>query len=787
MDYKVSVIVPVYNKAGYISTCMESILGQTLEGVEVVCINDGSTDDSLSILRSYSADNKDVAVIDQRNMGVAYSRNVGIKESHGEFLAFMDPDDYYPSKDVLEKLYTKAKQNGVKICGGAQNKLRDGKVVADYNSLNSGYLFDKEGIVEYSDYQFDFGFQRFIYDREMIVSNGIDFPMYVRFQDPPFFVKAMTTASRFYAVKDFTYCYREAYKEVGWNLVKKTDMLRGLRDNLTFAQEKGLDVLADRTLERLVSPYYQDVILTGNDPFACKILAERLEGFVALSDEAHSEDISRMVSDLKDSIPSQEKRPKISVIVPVYNVEKYLRECLDSVLNQTFEDYEVICVNDGTKDGSATICAEFVKKDPRFRLVNKFNGGLSSSRNFGADYAVGKFIYFLDSDDYLVPNALERLVSLATSENLDIIFFDAETLIEKGVSDVVRRQYEGFYVNRNVESKVTTGKELMAMLNEANAYRTPVQLAFMRRGFYDQAMLSNYNGVVHEDNLFTFRSLRAAERAKYIPEPLYVRRIRADSIMTVKTTMKNYVGYSICCYEVWKLTEKGCTEAEKKTLAELMMSTDSCMKRIREQERPKINLISVGDKIRFCSVPVIKGKEYYLARGQPIATVVLDVKQGDDYRSAVNAVLNQTLWDTDCYAVSSSDEVKKFCSSRGVKVYPSQVAAISDARSEYIVTADTSTRLTETFVARSLDRIRRYAITGRRFVSEDGSMSAETFIAGYGCEDEETVDWLVRNEGEAIEFVPISEPSDDRLKQLVESVMTNVGLLYHRVLKKLRS
>ena len=90
MEYKVSVIVPVYNKAGYISTCMESILGQTLDGVEVVCINDGSTDDSLSILRSYSADNKDVVVIDQRNMGVAYSRNVGIKESHGEFLAFMD-------------------------------------------------------------------------------------------------------------------------------------------------------------------------------------------------------------------------------------------------------------------------------------------------------------------------------------------------------------------------------------------------------------------------------------------------------------------------------------------------------------------------------------------------------------------------------------------------------------------------------------------------------------------------------------------------------------------------
>lgn len=100
----------------------------------------------------------------------------------------------------------------------------------------------------------------------------------------------------------------------------------------------------------------------------------------------------------------------ISIIIPVYNVEKYLRECLDSVLAQTFCDYEVIMTNDGSTDNSGSICDEYARRDSRFRTIHKANGGLSSARNAALDIARGEYIFFLDSDDFITPSCLQILV-----------------------------------------------------------------------------------------------------------------------------------------------------------------------------------------------------------------------------------------------------------------------------------------------------------------------------------------------------------------------------------------
>jgi glycosyltransferase involved in cell wall biosynthesis len=101
--------------------------------------------------------------------------------------------------------------------------------------------------------------------------------------------------------------------------------------------------------------------------------------------------------------------PALSIIVPVYNVEKYLAQCLDSLLNQTYRDFEVLIVNDGTKDSSAQIAMDYVKKDSdHFMLLNKENGGLSDARNYALPYAKGKYITFLDSDDYVEETCYER-------------------------------------------------------------------------------------------------------------------------------------------------------------------------------------------------------------------------------------------------------------------------------------------------------------------------------------------------------------------------------------------
>ncbi len=115
--------------------------------------------------------------------------------------------------------------------------------------------------------------------------------------------------------------------------------------------------------------------------------------------------------------------PKISIIIPMYKVEKYLRRCLDSVKNQTFTDWQAICVDDGSPDNSGKIAEEYAKKDKRFIVVHKKNGGLSDARNFGMKYAKGKYIMYLDSDDFIHPQTMEIAYSLAEKNKSDIVSF----------------------------------------------------------------------------------------------------------------------------------------------------------------------------------------------------------------------------------------------------------------------------------------------------------------------------------------------------------------------------
>ncbi len=115
--------------------------------------------------------------------------------------------------------------------------------------------------------------------------------------------------------------------------------------------------------------------------------------------------------------------PAISIIIPVYNVEKYLPRCLDSVLNQTFTDWEAICVNDGSPDGSADILSEYAARDKRFKIVTQKNGGLSDARNSGMRVAAGEYILYLDSDDFIHPQTLEITHYLARRDAADIVSF----------------------------------------------------------------------------------------------------------------------------------------------------------------------------------------------------------------------------------------------------------------------------------------------------------------------------------------------------------------------------
>ena len=221
---------------------------------------------------------------------------------------------------------------------------------------------------------------------------------------------------------------------------------------------------------------------------------------------------------------------KFSVIIPVYNVEQYLRDCLDSVLNQTFSDWEAICVNDGSTDGSAAILEEYVVRDKRFKIVTQSNGGLSAARNTGMEVAEGDYIVFLDSDDWLELGALETMAKNLDGE--DMLCFSG------------RRYFEGEKEYRQADKLIERSYPLGMDYYNENALQSRdfafecVVLRTYRSVFLMNNSLWFKEGIYHEDDLFTPIACYDAKRVRQIQTCLCNYRVRANSITTTSNAQR---------------------------------------------------------------------------------------------------------------------------------------------------------------------------------------------------------------------------------------------------------
>ena len=234
---KISVVIPIFNAEKFIESCLKSVLRQTLYDIEVILINDGSTDSSVDKIKEICKTDKRITLLSQPNSGSGIARNFGLKFAKGEFIAFMDADDWYPDLDILETLYNKAKLNNAAICGGSFSNSKNGIVTKKFTGNYTKYTFEKEGFINFSDYQFDYGYHRFIYSAELIKSKNIEFPNLLRFQDPPFFLQCMKAADKFYAIPKVVYCYRKGENIVKWNERKIVDLLDGILFEIKFSKE----------------------------------------------------------------------------------------------------------------------------------------------------------------------------------------------------------------------------------------------------------------------------------------------------------------------------------------------------------------------------------------------------------------------------------------------------------------------------------------------------------------------------------------------------------------------
>lgn len=221
--------------------------------------------------------------------------------------------------------------------------------------------------------------------------------------------------------------------------------------------------------------------------------------------------------------------PEISIIVPVYNVELYLRKCIESILEQTFKNFELIIVNDGSTDNSGIICKEYRKIDPRIKIIHKFNNGLSSARNTGIEIAKGKYIGFIDSDDYINKYMFEILYENITKNNADISMCD--------YMEVYKDKNEIYCEKQNSEKLILNNIESLEKIYDKEGWKYII----VWNKLYKKVLFSEVRfpvGKIHEDEMIVHEILYKAKKLVFDKSKLYYYLQRDNSIMSKKDNIQ---------------------------------------------------------------------------------------------------------------------------------------------------------------------------------------------------------------------------------------------------------
>lgn len=223
-------------------------------------------------------------------------------------------------------------------------------------------------------------------------------------------------------------------------------------------------------------------------------------------------------------------KPLISVIVPVYNVEKYLGKCVDSILAQTYENLEIILVEDGTRDGCGAICDAYAAQDPRVRVIHKENGGLSSARNAGMDIARGEYFGFVDSDDWIEPETYETLLNLAEKYDADLVSGSRYDVAEPTGERTLGLHHE--------KEECISAMEMLGRVFVWDGCDSAAWDKLYRRHLF--ADIRYPLGMYSEDIAIFYKLMEKANRVALCPKPLYNYLHRENSITTAKLSEKTF-------------------------------------------------------------------------------------------------------------------------------------------------------------------------------------------------------------------------------------------------------
>lgn len=249
----------------------------------------------------------------------------------------------------------------------------------------------------------------------------------------------------------------------------------------------------------------------------------------------------------------------VSIIVPIYNVEKYLERCIQSIVEQTYTNLEIILVNDGSKDNSLYICEKWKKKDSRIIVIDKNNGGLSSARNAGIEIAKGEYLFFVDSDDWLDIHIIQKLYQVIKEYRCEISCCGIEMTFDQTNKNYPRCQ------NKNILfEKYTALEEYM--------FGTTISTVAWNK-LYKRALFEDIRypiGKWHEDEFTTYKLLYKADRVYYLGESMYFYYQREGSIMSHALSLKNLDKVDALFERYMFFQEKGEVRLSELTVAQII-------------------------------------------------------------------------------------------------------------------------------------------------------------------------------------------------------------------------
>lgn len=575
---KVSVIIPVYNAEKYLEQCLSSLCGQTFTDMEVICVDDGSTDASPEILKSFKEKDNRIRVLTQENQYAGAARNNGMKIAQGEYLLFLDADDFF-EETLVEKVYNQGKkmEADIVLFGAKQYNGKTGCVSPAPWYLKNEAVPEENPFSRKTQAADVFGIATpapwtKLFRKEFIESQGISFQALQNSNDVYFTLTALALAEKitcveeelvFYRVgvaeslqgsKKFSpVCFLEAYRSVYEELNRRgiyQEVENGFLNALLSGCAYNLRTVTDWNTRKYIcrgmkEPEFTKMGLMERqaDFFRKQEDFIFVKGLLNAADweEEHQKKLSP--ADVEIIRKSEVKKPGVSVIIPVYNVEKYLRECLDSIVGQTLEEIEIICVNDGSTDACLDILKEYGARDRRISIISQENRGISSARNHGAERASGEYLYFMDGDDILEKDALSRLYTLASENELDVVYFDGRSFFETEDLKETKKNYITYYTRTGDYSRVMTGKQMLHEMLLKDEYRSSLCLQFISASYYKKEKLQFAEGIIGEDNIFTFQCIMPASRVYHTKEAFFHRRVRGNSIMTSTGKFEQIYGF----------------------------------------------------------------------------------------------------------------------------------------------------------------------------------------------------------------------------------------------------